>query len=67
MLKWVFDVRPSICLSGGISDHVMVLCRMKFENIWWKSRESVNKETRIKVEKLRELNVCERYKEGMGK
>ena len=65
LLKWVFDVRAAIGLSGGISDHVMVLCRVKFENVWWKPRVKENSESRIKVEKLIEPNVGERNKEGV--
>ena len=38
---------------------------MKFENVWWKPRVKENSESRIKVEKLIEPNVSERYKEGV--
>ena len=61
MLRYVQDVRAARGMGRGISDHHVVLCKVRLVGAWIKRREVVVKARRIRSEKLREHHHRERY------
>ena len=54
MLQYVQDVRAVRGMERGLSDHYVVLCKVRLVGAWIKRREVVVGATRIRSEKLRE-------------
>ena len=52
MLRYVEDVRAVRGRRRGLSDHHVVLCKIKLEGAWIKRREVVAGTRRIRSEKL---------------
>ena len=59
MLRYVQDVRVVKGMGRGLSDHHVVLCKIRLVGTWIKRREVVVGARRIRSEKLRE----DRYRE----
>ena len=51
MLQYVQDVRG---MGSGLSDHYVVLCKVRLVGAWIKRREVVVGARRIRIKKLRE-------------
>ena len=60
MLQYVQDGRLVRGMSRGLSDHHVILCKVRLVGAWIKRREVVVGARRIRSEKLRE----DRYREG---
>ena len=54
MLLYVQNVRAMRGMGRGLSDHYVVLCKVRLVRIWIKRREVVVGIRRIRSEKLRE-------------
>ena len=54
MLCYVQDVRSVRGMGRGLSDHHVVLCKVRLVDAWIKRREVVNEARRIRSEKLRD-------------
>ena len=63
MLLFVFDVREVRGIGRGISNHYVVLCKVRLVEIWIKSREVVDGARRIIIEKL----IDYQYREGYAR
>ena len=61
MLRFVQDVRAVRGMVRDISDHYVVLCKVKEVGTWIKRREVVDGARRIRSEKLRENQDIEEY------
>ena len=61
MLHFVQDVRAVRGMGQGISDHHVVLCKVRLVGTWIKWREIVDNARRIRSEKLREHQYREGY------
>ena len=48
-------------MGRGISDHHVVLCKVRLVGTWIKRRDVVNEASRIKSEKLKEHQYREGY------
>ena len=48
-------------MVGCLSDHHVVLCKVRLVGAWIKRREVVNEERKIRSKKLREHQYMERY------
>ena len=69
MMRYMKDVRAVRGMGCGLSDHHVVLCKVRLEGSWIKRREGVVLARRIKSEKLREHQYRKRYArslEGKG-
>ena len=69
MLRYVQDVRAVGGMGRGLSDHHVVLCKVRLVGTWIKRREVVIVARRIRSKKLREHQHRERYArslEGKG-
>ena len=60
-LRYVQDVMTVRGMGRGLSDHHVVLCKVKLVPTWIKSREVVNGARRIRNEKWREHQYMEGY------
>ena len=56
MLRYVQDVRAVRGMRRGLSDHHVVLCKVRLEGTWIKKNEVIDGARRIGREKLRELH-----------
>ena len=54
MLRCVQDVRALRRLGRGLSDHYLILCKIRLVGTWMKRREVVDGARSIRSEKLRE-------------
>ena len=63
MLRFVQDVRAVRGMGRGLSDHHIVLCKVKLVGTWIKRKGMVNGGRRIRSEKPRE----HQYREGYAK
>ena len=54
MLRCVQDVRAVRGMGRGISDHHVVLCKLRLVGAWIRRREVVDSARRIRSEKLRD-------------
>ena len=61
MLCYVQDVKAVRGMGRGLSDHHIVLCKVRLVGEWIKRREVVVGARRIRSEKLREHQYKERY------
>ena len=61
MLRFVQDVRAVKRMGRGISDHHVILCKVRLVGTWIKRREVVDRARRIRSEKLREHQYREEY------
>ena len=61
MLKYVMDVRVVRGLSMDISDHIVVLCKIKLVGVWLEKKEVRKVVGRIKCEKLSDQVCKEKY------
>ena len=61
MLRHVQDTRTVSGIGRGLSDHHVVLCKVRLVGAWVKGREVVLESRRIRCEKLRE----HQYREDM--
>ena len=61
MLRYVQDVRAVGGMGRGLSDHHVVLCKVRLVGAWTKRREVVVGANMIKSEKLREHQYREGY------
>ena len=61
MLYYVQDVRAMRETGRGLSDHHIVLCKVRLVDTWIKRREVVNEAKRIINEKLGEHQNIEGY------
>ena len=61
MLQYVQDVRAVRGMGCGLSDHYIVLCKLRLVGAWIKRREVVVRARRIRSEKLREHQYREGY------
>ena len=61
MLHFIQDVKAVRGMGQGISDHHIVLCKVRLVGAWIKRREVVVGTRKIRSEKLRE----QQYKEGL--
>ena len=69
MLRYVRDVRAVRGMGCGLSDHYVVLCKVRLVGTWTRRREVVVGARRIRREKLREHQYREgyaRFLEGKG-
>ena len=69
MLRYVQDVRLVRGMGRDLSDHYVVLCKVRLVGAWIKRREVVVEVRRIRSEKLREHQYREGYArsfEGKG-
>ena len=64
MLRHVQDVKVMRGMGRGLSDHYVVLCKVRLVGTWIKRREVVIRARRIRSEKLREHQY--RSLEGNG-
>ena len=60
MLRYVQDVRAVRWMGRGLSDHHIVLCKVRLEGAWIKRRKVLVGARRIRSEKLRENQYRER-------
>jgi len=65
MLRDVCDVLSVRGLGGGLSDHMIVLCKMRMKGVWLKQQRRTNDAVRIKSERLREEMYKNEYVEGI--
>ena len=63
MLRHVQDVDAVRGMGCGLSDHYVVLCKVRLVGAWIKRRELVGGARRIRSDKLRE----HKYREGCAK
>ena len=63
MLHYVHDMRAVRGMERGLSDHHVVLCKVKLVGAWIKRREAVVGARRIKSKKLKE----HKYREGYAR
>ena len=61
MLLYVQDVKAVSGMGRGLSDHLVVLCKVRLVDAWIKRREAVNRARRVRREKLREHQYLEGY------
>jgi hypothetical protein len=61
MLKYVMDVRAVRGLGMGISDHHVVLCKIKLVGAWMERKVSGMEVGRIRSERLNEQEYNEEY------
>ena len=61
MLKYVMDVKVVRGLSMDISDHIVVLCKIKLVGVWLEKKEVRKVVGRIKCEKLSDQVCKEKY------
>ena len=61
MLCYVQDVRAVRGMGRGLSDHHVVLCKVRLVGTWIKRRKVVNGARRIRSEKLWECQYMERH------
>ena len=61
MLRYVQDVRVVRGMGRCLSDHHVVLCKVKLVFTWIKKREVVNGTRRIRSDKLRSHQYIEGY------
>ena len=54
MLRYVQDVRAVRGMERGLSDHHVVLCKLRLVGTWSKRREVMVGERKIRSEKLRQ-------------
>ena len=69
MLRYVQGVKAVRGMGRRLTDHHVVLCKVKLVGAWIKRREVVVGARRIRSEKLREYQYRERYArslEGWG-
>ena len=69
MLRYVQDASPVRGMGRGLSDHHVVLCKVRLVGAWIKRRGVVLGARRIRSEKLREHQYREEYArslEGKG-
>ena len=69
MLRYVHDMRVVRGMERGLSDHHVVLCKVRLVGAWIRRREVVVGARRIRNEKLREHPYREgyaRFHEGKG-
>ena len=69
MLRYVQDVRAVRAVGRCLSNHQVVLCKVRLVGAWTKRREVVVRARRIRSEKLREHQYREGYArslEGKG-
>ena len=59
-LQYVQDVRVVRGMEQGLSDHHVILCKLRLVGSWIKRREVVVGARRIRMEKLREHQVQKR-------
>ena len=60
-LRYVQDARVVRRMGRGLSDHYVVVCKIRFVGAWIKGREVVVRARRIRSEKLRDHQYRERY------
>src|SRR5277367_2095428 len=63
MLESIHDVKCLKVLSGGVSDHVIVMCKVKLKFEWGRKIGNAGIRTMIRVEKLRDAEFAGRYRE----
>ena len=61
MMRYVQDMRVVKGIGRGLSDHYVVLCKVRLVGAWIKKREVVVGARRIRTEKLREHEYREGY------
>ena len=61
VLPYVQDVRAVRRMECGLSDHYVVLCKVRLVGAWIKRKEMVVEVRRIRSEKLREHQYREEY------
>ena len=61
ILQSVQDLRAVRGMGRGISDHHVVLCKVRLVGTWIKRREVVDRTRRIRNEKLRKHSYREEY------
>ena len=61
MLRYVHDVRAMRRMGRGLSDHYVVLCKVRLVGAWIMRREVVVGARRIRSENLREHQYREGY------
>ena len=61
MLRYVHDMREVRGMGRGLSDHYVVLCKVRLVEAWIKRREVEVRARRIRSEKLREYQYREGY------
>ena len=61
VLRYMQDVRAVRGMGRGLSDHYVLLCKIKLVGAWIKRREVVDRARRTKSEKLREHQYREGY------
>ena len=67
MLRYVQDVRMVRGMGCSLSDHDVVLCKVRLVGEWTKRRELMVGARRIRSEKLRERQFRERYARSLEK
>ena len=60
MLRYMQDVRTVRGIGQGLSDHHVVLCKVRLVGTWINRGEVVGRARRIRSEKLREHQYRER-------
>ena len=65
MLRYVQDVRTVKRMGRGITDHHIVLCKVRLVGTWIKRRVVVNRARRIRSVKLREQQYREEYAQSL--
>ena len=61
ILRYVLDVRAERGMGRGLSNHYVVLCKVRLVGTWIKRREVVVGARRIRREKLRKRQYREGY------
>ena len=67
MMKDAYDVRSIRGLVGGLSDHMIVLCRFRLSRVWFRSGKDIQKGSRVRSEKLREMEKGKAYEREIVK
>ena len=63
MLKDVCDVKCIRGLSGGLSDHMIVLCKLRVIGTWMRRQEKASEGKRIRSEKLQNEDIRKRFEQ----
>ena len=65
MLKYLCDVKVVRGLSGDLSDHLIVLCKIRLIGTWMERKERNRKGERIRSERLKNEEYKREYKQAI--